>query len=276
MLRNIKNLEGCAIGATDGPIGHVRDFYFDDAGWVVRYFVVETGRWLASRKVLISPIAVGEPDWAAKRLPVSLTKEQVRDSPDTDTDKPVSRQHERDYSTYYGYPYYWRGAGLWGEGAYPNLLLPGFEGFGLAQSSSSEGEYAYAQREAARHRNDDPHLRSCNAVAGYHIHAIDGEIGHVESLLVDDRTWAILYLVVDTSNWWGGHKVLIAPSWIDDVSWFDSLVSVRLTRQAIEDAPAYDPTEPLDRQHEMRLYKHYGRPGYWSDVEILETDIVRV
>lgn len=276
MLRNINDMKNFAIGATDGPIGHVKDFYFDDEGWVVRYLVVETGRWLESRLVLISPIALGQPEWATKLLPVSLTREQVRDSPDIDTDKPVSRQHERDYSLYYGYPPYWRGAGLWGEGTDPGVLQPGLASFGPAEPSCAEGEYAYAQREAARYRNDDPHLRSCNAVAGYHLHANDGEIGHVESLLVDEKTWAILYLIVDTSNWWDGHKVLIAPAWIEEVSWFERSVSVHLTRQAVRDAPAYDPSVTLDRRHEMRLYQHYGRPGYWAEVEILETDIVSV
>jgi len=276
MLRNIKDLVGYAIGATDGAIGHVKDFYFDDDSWAIRYLVVETGGWLASRKVLISPIAIGNPDWARELLPVAISKEQVRKSPDIDTDKPVSRQHETDYTTYYGYPYYWDGAGLWGEGTYPNMLLPGHEGFGSSSASRAEGEYAYAKREEARRRDEDPHLRSCNAVAGYHIHATDGEIGHVESLLIDDQTWAILYLIVNTSNWWVGHKVLISPAWIQDVSWFDSMVSITVTRQAVKSAPAYDPTEPLDRQHEMRLYKHYGRPGYWAGTEILEADIVRL
>ena len=276
MLRDIKDLEGCAIGATDGQIGHVKDAYFDDGSWVVRYLVVETGHWLASRKVLISPIAVSQPDWAAKLLSVSLTKRQVSESPDIDTDKPVSRQHELDYATHYGYPYHWGGGGSWGAGTYPNMLLPGCEGFGSDQASRSEGEYAYANREAARHRDDDPHLRSCNAVAGYRIHATDGEIGHVEGLLVDDRTWAILYMVVDTSNWWGGQRVLIAPSWTREVNWSDSMVTVGLTRNAVKDAPAYDPAMPLDRRHEMLLYQHYGRPGYWADAEILETDIVRI
>ena len=276
MLRNIKDLEGYAIGATDGTIGHVKDFYFDDAAWAIRYVVVETGHWLASRKVLISPIAIRKPDWVQRLLPVALTQEQVRGSPDIDTDKPVSRQHEVDYHAYYGYPYYWGGGGLWGEGIYPNLLLPGYEGFGSPSASRAEGELAYARREEARRRDDDPHLRSCRAVTGYRLHATEGEIGHVEGLLVDDETWAILYLVVDTSNWWLGHKVLIAPTWIQDVSWFDSMVSVRVTRQAVQEAPAYDPAQPLDREHEMRLYKHYGRPGYWADAEILETAIVRI
>jgi len=275
MLRNIKELEDYAIGATDGAIGHVKDFYFDDDAWAIRYLVVETGSWLFSRKVLVSPIAIGKPDWMQRLLPVAISKEQVRESPDIDTDKPVSRQHETDYYAYYGYPHYWGGEGLWGEGTYPNMLLPGCEGFGSPPASREEGDCAHAKREEARRRDDDPHLRSCNAVTGYHIHATDGEIGHVEGLLVDDQTWAILYLIVNTSNWWLGHKVLISPAWIQDVSWFDSMVSIKVTQQAVKDAPAYDPAETLDRQHEMKLYKHYGRPGYWADAEILETDLHR-
>jgi hypothetical protein len=110
MLRNTNDLEGYVIGATDGPIGHVKDLYFDDRAWVVRYLVVDTGPWLSSRKVLISPIAIGRPNWAERLLLVSITKEQVKNSPDIDTKKPISRQHEVQYSGYYGYPYYWGGA----------------------------------------------------------------------------------------------------------------------------------------------------------------------
>ena len=113
MLRTMKDFEDYAIHATDGVIGHVKDFYFDDEAWVILYFVVETGGWLSSRKVLISPIAISHPDWTDKVLPVSITKEQVKNSPDIDTDKPVSRQHEMRYLGYYDYSYYWGGVGLW-------------------------------------------------------------------------------------------------------------------------------------------------------------------
>lgn len=97
MLRLVTKLEGCAIGAIDGTIGHVKDLYFDDAAWVVRYLVVATGDWLSKRKVLISPFALGVPGWAQRILPASLTIEQVRNLPDIDTDKPISRQHEIRY-----------------------------------------------------------------------------------------------------------------------------------------------------------------------------------
>ena len=133
MLRNFKDLEGYAVGATDGTIGHVEDFFFDDRAWVVRYLVVDTGTWLSSRKVLLSPIAIGRADWTEKVLHVLLTREQVKNSPDIDAAKPVSRQHEVEHFGYYGYPYYWGGAGYWGGGMYPNLMLPDEGGFGSAE-----------------------------------------------------------------------------------------------------------------------------------------------
>lgn len=266
MLRSVQDLEGYAIGATDGKVGHVKDFYFDDKAWVIRYLVVETGSWLSSRKVLISPISISRPEWAARILPVSITKEQIKSSPDIDTDKPVSRQYEVSYLGYYGYPYYWGGAGVWGEEAYPGLMISGVSGIGMTPNAiQREQEEMYARAAESQHDNDNPRLRSCDAVTGYHIQAKDGEIGHVQGFLVDEQTWAIRYLIVDTSNWWIGHQVLIAPQWIQDVSWPDSRVTVNLSRQAVKDAPPYDPLAELDRARELGIYRHYGLPAYWAD-----------
>ena len=168
-----------------------------DEDWGVRYLVVDTGKWLSGRKVLISPLAIGPPDWMTRVLPVSLTKAQVEGSPDIDTRKPVSRQHEAEYFQYYGYPHYWGGAGLWGMGAYPGSLT--------TQGRIKEDLKAHATH--AMPAPGDCHLRSSNAVIGYHIKATDGDIGHLEDLLVDDYTWAIRYVIVHTSNWWGGQRV---------------------------------------------------------------------
>jgi hypothetical protein len=222
------SLEGFSIGATDGTVGKVKDFYFDDEAWVIRYAVVNT-TWLG-REVLLSPYSMGRVDWAAKTIPVTITKEQVKNSPGIDTDKPVSRQYESSYLGYYGYPYYWGGIGLWGGGDYPgtipaDMTPSGFRGYLRAPSAG---------------RDEDAHLRSCNAVKGYHIHARDGEIGHVKGFLVDDYLWAVRYLIVNTSNWWVGHEVLISPEWIQDVSWSDSKVSIDLDRQTIKNSPEYD------------------------------------
>ncbi|MHB1188915.1 PRC-barrel domain-containing protein [Thiobacillus sp.] len=266
MLRSMNDLENYSIHATDGTIGHVTDFYFDDERWVIRYLVVDTGTWLSSRKVLISPIAIGNPNWTEKILPVSITQEQVKNSPDIDTEKPVSRQHEIQYLGYYGYPFYWGGAGIWGGGIYPNMMMPSYAGFvSTPHAEHPEAEEAHARADAAQHEDDDPHLRSCKAVMDYHIQAVDGDIGHVQGLLVDEETWAIRYLIVNTSNWWLGHLVLIAPQWIQKVSWSDTTVSVDLTRQAVKDAPAYDSAAKLNREQEVNIFKHYGHPGYWED-----------
>ena len=276
MLRNTKDLENYAISATDGPIGHVKDFYFDDDAWVIRYFMVDAGSWLSSRKVLISPISVHHPDWPERTLPVSITKEQVRNSPDVDTDRPVSRQNEEQYMSYYGYPNYWGGGGVWGDGVYPYAMVPGYSGYGLERVDRAEREREeedYLRAERARHRNDDPHLRSCKAVTGYRIHATDGEIGHVAGYLVDDETWAILYLIVDTSNWWVGHKVLIAPAWITGVHWSDQTVSINLSRESVKGAPVYDPDAMWSRELDRSLYRHYGRTGYWAGSAALATEI---
>ena len=254
MLRPVKDLQGYAIHATDGDIGQVDEFYFDDERWTIRYLVVATGNWLSGRKVLISPIAIGKADWVAEKLNLALTKGQVENSPDIDTHKPVSRQREIEYFNYYGYPYYWYGGGLWGADAYPSALTAAGA---LGAESAMERETVPPEAQG------DPHLRSTSEVIGYYIEAADGELGHVEDLIVDDESWAIRYIVVDTANWWLGKKVLVAPQWIERVSWAESKVYVNLPREAIKNSPEYDPLALINREYEERLYGHYGRPRYW-------------
>lgn len=262
MLRNIKNLKGYAIHATDGAIGHVSDFFFDDTSWVVRYLVVDTGNWLSHKKVLISPFAFGLPNWEDKILPISITKEQVKNSPDIDTEMPVSRQHEIRHLSYYGYPYYWGNGGLWGAGSTPGMMMIGYGG--LVPTSAPATEDQETQREQALRAEDDCHLRSYNAVTQYHAHATDGSIGHIQSLLIDQDSWAIRYVVVDTSNWWLGHQVLIPAQSIADIDWSDSTISIELTRQAVKDAPPYDAEAELQPDQESEINAHYHRIGQRS------------
>jgi hypothetical protein len=274
MLRTVKNMEDYVISATDGNIGHIKDVYFDDETWCIRYLVVDTGTWLSSRKVLISPISIGRANWAYKLLPVSITKEQVKNSPDISTEKPVSRQQEVRLLEHYGYPYYWGGYGIWAAGVYPNMMLTGYVGL-VSPPDDEHPEVAkanaQAEAEAEKCHDDDIHLRSCLAVIDYHIHASDGDIGHIQGLLIDEDTWAIRYIIVNTSNWWLGHQVLIPINWIEDVSWPDAKASVNLTRQAVKDAPPYNPAMQVDRKMEMYIYNHYGRPGYWENEAKHET-----
>ena len=253
MLHSVKSLEGYSIGATDGVIGKVTDFYFDDESWVVRYLVVEPDPAVGPKKVLISPISIGRTNWSEKILPASITRAQVRGSPDIDTDKPVSRQHEMGYLGYYGYPNYWGGGGLWGGALYPDMLQAGYA---AAAAGGDAGNKTG--------KKTDPHLRSGNTVMRYYVHATDGDIGHVQGLLLDDETWAIRYVIVNTSNWWLGHLVLISPAWVTDVYWAESILDVGLTRQSVKDAPPYDPSKLPDRAAEESLHGHHGRDGYWT------------
>lgn len=259
MLRTLESLYGNPVAARDGEIGSIDQVYFDDEAWGVRYLVVETGGWMNKRKVLISPYSFKHPETGSSAIAVDLTRQQIKDSPDIDTDKPVSRQHETEYLGYYGYPTYWGGAYLWGVGAYP--------GYGsMVSSIGMESAVRIRHEQEADSASADVHLRSSKAVMGYHIEAGDGRIGHVCGFIFDDVAWAIRYLIVDTKNWWPGSKqVLLATQWIEQIDWVGSTVSTRLTCEAIKGSPTYDGDSPLDRSYEASLYKHYGKDGYWSN-----------
>ena len=262
MLRSTQEMKNYAIGATDGEIGHVTDFFFDDASWVIRYLVVETGSWLLSRKVLISPFSLMDADWMHKRLPVRITREQIKHSPDIDTQKTVSRQHEMAYADYYGYPYYWGGSGLWGDGLYAPLLASRSN---MAMPPQGTAAASLRGDTPPAHLNtNDPHLRSCQSVINYRIHASDGDIGHVQEMLVDEKTWSIRYMVVDTGRFWTGHKVLVSPDWVKDINWSESNVTLDLMQQSVKDSPRFDSSTELNRQLEKEIHQHYARPSYWE------------
>lgn len=244
MLQTLSGLKHLSIGATDGDIGHVQDAYFDDHEWTLRYLVVRAGSWLTGRAVLISPWAIRHVNWQAKRVEVALTREQVRNSPDVDADKPVSRQYETTYSDYYGYPYYWMGPFAWGP-----LPLP-----------HEEGVTADLTQQALRREteNRDPNLRSANEVDRYHIEAVDGSIGHVDDFIFDDNSWGLRYFVVDTRNWLPGRHVLISTDWVERVSWEDRKAYVALTRDEVRNSPEYDAASFTETEEDA-LYRHYGR-----------------
>lgn len=253
MLRDMKEIEGYTIQALDGNVGKVHSFYFDDLSGVVRYLVVNTGGWLTGRQVLISPEALEAPNWATKTFPVNLSKEQIENSPSIGTDQPVSRQMETHLSDYYGWTPYWQ----------MTTVPSPWQSMGPVMPETNDKEPQQQAGQMVATKNPDPHLRSSREVIGYHIQAVDGEIGHVETFLVDDANWRIHYLVIDTRNWLPGKKVLIAPEWIENIVWSDRKVHVDLEKAQIETSPEYDNSVPLSRVFERTLYKHYGRPGYW-------------
>ncbi len=244
-LSKVKTLKGYNLDSLDGEIGKVKEFYFDDRYWTIRYLVADSGKWLSGRQVLISPYALKGVNRAERNIAINLTKKQIEDSPTLDSDKPVSRQFEQSYYGYYGWPMYWGGMGMWGS-------------------------YPYIERDSKRWKEStqdgkkwDSNLRSTNAVTGYHIKASDGEIGHVEDFIIDDENWAIRYLIIKAQNWWQGKEVLVSPQWIKSVSWNDSKVFVNLTRESIKKSPEYREDSLLTRDYEIGLHQHYNQQGYW-------------
>lgn len=247
MLHKARTLCGYALDSLDGELGKVKDFYFDDHHWTIRYLVADTGNWLTGRQVLISPHALAAAIREDEHIAVDLTRKQIEESPSLETDKPVSRQFEEFYYGYYGWPTYWGGAYMWGAYPYP--------------VHAPEEERATAEPEHAW----DPNLRSTHDVRGYHVQAVDGEIGHIEGFIVDDETWALRYLIVDTRNWWPGKQVLVSPRWIESVSWDETKVFINLTREAIRQSPEYTDESLITRDYEAGLHQHYDRPEYWAD-----------
>jgi sporulation protein YlmC with PRC-barrel domain len=239
----ISDLIGYAIRATDGDLGKVDEFYFDDQTWTIRYVVVETGNWLSGRKVLLSLAAFGKPEPASRRFSVDLTRIQVRNSPNVDTKRPIYRQQEVELHEHYQWP--WPG---------------GYGGtFGTTPLPLSDDEVLAEQENAESGRRDDPHLRSTRQITGYHIHATDGLIGHVEDFMVDDEDWAIRFLVADTHNWLPGKKVILSPRWVKRVQWADSLVYFDLTRESIKNSLEFNPSKPISRDYEAFLLGHFGQ-----------------
>jgi hypothetical protein len=208
--------------------------------------VIDTNPWLPGGKVLISPIVTGQVDGRCKKLPVLLTREQVKNSPDIRMDDELSAQDEIKYYNHYGWPYYWAGAGKWGSVTVPQDLL----------------HKQLDEKMALTQRVNESHLRSMKQVSDYTIEATDGAVGHVDDFIIDDEPWVIRYMVIDTGNWWPGKKVIVAPAWIAHVDWKNSRVYTNLSREAIKSSPEFD-SDNLDRTYEAELYKHYGQQNYW-------------
>jgi hypothetical protein len=214
MLHKASRIRGTTVRATDGDVGQVEELYFDDDTWTIRFLVVDTGSWLMHRRVLIPPISIERP-WTIAGLLSTLTKEQIQHSPEVDSHPTMSRQDETRVLAHYGYPSYWE----------------------------DRAERDSATADPSRVKPGDEHLCGTKDVTGDHLQASDGEIGHVDDFLIDDESWRIRYLVIDTSNWIGGRSVVISPAALHGIDWSQSKMQVALTREAIRQSPSFDSIE---------------------------------
>ena len=247
MLWDVSVIKGYAIEATDGQLGTVSDFLFEDDSWIVRWLVVDTGDWLPGRKVLLPLSVLGKPDRSLRQFPVKLSMQQVVDSPDIDTHRPVSRQLETEIYDYYGWNPYWSGGYFPVSGAMSTPFVQP-----LYLSGSLPRVHAGLDAQA----NDaDPHLRSIAALTGYHVHATDGAIGHVDDFLVEDAGWSIPYVVLDTRNWWPGKKVLVSPGSMREIDEALRVIHLDIDRQKVKDSPEEDAVSANGKRPDLREYR---------------------
>ena len=251
------SLTDYAIESNDGHIGTAKTFLFDDASWKIRWLVVDTGHWLTGRQVLIHPSAIASADHQRRRLPVNLTKAQIEASPDIQQDQPVTMQMQSHLHSYYGWDPYWGGQGFYGAGMNGFALAGGVVMPTLGREGAMDSDPLQLGSE-----DGDPHLRSMASVTGYHIHASEGVIGHVEDFMLDDGTWTIRYLIVDTRNWWPGAHVLIAPYSVQSIASTDRQVRLTVSREQVKGSPPWNPAEVAEQVYERQLHRYYDWPGY--------------
>lgn len=251
-----KAVFGSKVHCTDGNVGSIHDVFFNGALWNVRYMVVDTGTWLSGAKVLLSPSVVQQCDWQAGKVNVNLTTDQVQKSPGILADAPISRQLEEQLAKHYNWPVYW--------------------GMGVSGTPMPEPDAAVAagavavEAEKELISEDRPVLRSALEVKGYDIEGTDGEIGYVEDFIMeqgrpgDEEPWVLRYMLANTGSWWPGKSVLVAPQWVEKIRWSERKVHVGLPQESFKNAPAFDPSAPVNRQYEEHLYDFHGRERYWK------------
>jgi hypothetical protein len=257
MLRLTKELINYDVKAFDDQIGKVDDFLFMDTDFIIQYMVVNTGPLFLGRNVLISPSTLGEPDWISKQIPVNLTKQEIKDSPDIKTDQPISAIDLERLHDYYRWPKFWTPF---------NTALNSTN----TRSSSNKRAVTPEQRTDTVKLSlqkvkeiDTPKLRSVNEVIGYEIAANDGTAGTIDDIIIDDKLWFLRYLVIKTGNIFNHKKVVLAVDWIDWISHRKSEFRIDMPIQTIKESPEFDPETPMTRRQEEVFYDFHGKPYYW-------------
>jgi hypothetical protein len=250
MLKFASAFKGYALAASDGEIGHIADFLFDDRSFAARWLVVETGSWLHARKVLLQPSVLGQADPDRLKLSVALTRAQIEASPELSAHEPVSTRMEHRLYDYYG----WQ----------PMAIESAFGANPIASKYSAPPLFPFAAHEASADdpQDGDAHLRSLDAIAGYSLIGGGDALGKVTDLLVDDFSWSFPYLVVDVGNWWAGKHVLISRHAVREISWSDREIRVEVSRRQVEASPPWTALGEVDPKYEKDLRDHYDWPGH--------------
>ncbi len=248
MLISYSRIKLSSLDGSDGNIGTISDMIVDGDQWAVRYIQVNIGKWLPGRIVPLQPDSIVERDWAIPLAKTNVSADAIENSPEVRSPRPVSRAMEVELAKHFDWQPYWSGGFGHELGGVPPLSPS------LVIDKKKQQEIESTQ----------VNLRSANEVIGYKVHEADGEMGSVYDLIVDDLAWLVRYIVVDTGNWLPGKKVMLAASWIEQISWTEKAMHLDLTKDQVRGMPQYDPEQAVNRQHEEQLYDYYGRPVYWQ------------
>lgn len=243
MIHNERFIEGYTIHATDGELGKVDAFLFDDEKWTVRYLVVDTRKWLFGRKVLISPISIENIHHEEEYISVNLTKEQVKNSPDIDTEQPVSRAQESRMNRFFGWGSYWEEPGIWGPSVYPSEL---------------------AQQEVfeMNEETEESRVRKTSELIGYEVSDRDEEeAGQVDSFLIDDQTWKVQYVLVSFEDHEEEIVLPLPAKRITDVSWPETKIHIAASKDTFPNVPTYHPDQIIDEELERQIEDGFAGTG---------------
>ena len=220
----------------------------------MRYIVAKHGLFVLGKRVLISPMSVTGTIRGGQAISVGLTRKQIRNAPSADLAQPISRKQEAMYLSYYRVPFYWGGAGLWG-----GALTP-LEAGALSTTTATDGA---SHPEADPESDDESHLRSTREVVGYRVREPGEEVGTVTDFLIEDTTWAVRYLCIETAEDIGGGTLFISPHWVQEISWLERRVSIEILRAQLARVPKVGVGGVLSRDDEERLHEFFGKARYW-------------
>ncbi|PSL50806.1 PRC-barrel domain protein [Salsuginibacillus halophilus] len=253
MLFEAKKLRNFGVITSDGELGKIDDVYMDEDQWVIRYLVVNRKPLLPGGKVLVSPIAVERMDINGQTIHLNVTKEELEEAPGKEEAEPITRKKELELHHHFGYGYYWPAQGMWGSFPYPHQLRV---------------EAPHHQRPQELPNEEEIKVRSLKEMtgdwSGYDVEGSDGDIGTIDDVIVEDDTWNIRYISVDTGRLFSTGHAVLSSSWILHTEDEEKKVRVKMARHEVQAAPEYVPGQPLDREFEERLFDHYDQEKYWE------------
>lgn len=220
MMLPFSKLKRFELNAFDGRIGQARDFYVTDKNWTVRYLIARFGSWLSEHRVLLPVYFVDRIQSPENAIAVALTKLQVRHAAPVESKRLVSKQHRLDVRLKF------------------RELAGSVLRVALRQDADSYAAFKN-NPPARREDGEDCHLNSCEELtAGYTLSAVDGRVGSIADLIIDDHEWRVRYLVVETGVLFSRKLILVPARLVHTISFAKHEILFNAMRSSLKTVPA--------------------------------------